>query len=251
MDKQTAAKQLLQAGAFFVAYAQATNMPYVTCDEESFDDEVHFFAAEEDEKNFAKSKRDEKIMIMGMKVPKSEYTSFFSVLYAMGIDTIDFYIDGEHVKLEMDQIVTFNMDKLPEEKRPLLNQSLQLSGLYFMQELRMPVENDQRNKEKLKALEEEVIANLRRSDILMAVEPAENRFNIPCMKNREQKPFQPFFTDSMEAEKFTKGKKLQLLRIKFMDLSKYLLKEVDGFAINPLGFNLILSKEQIENLTRQ
>lgn len=251
MDKQTAAKQLLQGEAFFVAYAQATNMPYITCDEESFEDEVHFFAAEEDEKEFAKSKRDEKIMLMGMKVPKTEYISFFSMLYAVGIDTIDFYVSGEHVKLEMSQLVTFNMDKLSEEKRPLVNQSLQLSGLYFMQELRRPIENEQRDKQRLRTLEEEVIVNLRRSDVLMAVEPEENRFNIPCMKNREQKPFQPFFTDSMEAEKFTKGKNLKLLRIKFMDLPKYLLKEVEGFAINPLGFNLLLSREQIANLTKQ
>lgn len=249
MDKQTAAKQLLQAEAFFVAYAQATNMPYITCDEESYNDEVWFFEKEEDEKDFALKKRDEKIMIMGMKVPNNEYTSFFSMLYAIGIDGINFYIGGETVKLEMDKLITFDMDKLPEEKRPLINQPLQISGLYFMQELRKPIKNEE--KQNLKSMEEEVIVNLRRADILMAVEPAENKFNIPCIRNREQKSFQPFFTDSMEAEKFAKGKKLKLIRIKFMDLPKYLLKEVEGFAINPLGFNLILSREQIENLTKQ
>lgn len=248
MDKQTAVKRLLQSEAFFVAYAHATNMPYVTCDEESYNDEVWFFEKEEDEKAFALKKRDEKILIMGMKVPKQEYTSFFSVLYAMGIDDVNFYVGQENVKIELDQIVTFNMEKLPEDRRPLINQQLQLSGLYFMQELRKPVKNEE--KQNLKAMEEEVIVNLRRADILMAVEPAENRFNIPCIRNREQKSYQPFFTDSMEAEKFTKGKNLKLLRIKFMDLSKYLLKEVAGFAINPLGFNLLLSREQIERLTK-
>lgn len=117
---------------------------------------------------------------------------------------------AEHVKLEMSQLVTFNMDKLSEEKRPLVNQSLQLSGLYFRQELRRPIEKTERQTE-TKDFRGRSHCELRRSDVLMAVEPEENRFNIPCMKNREQKPFQPFFTDSMEAEKFTKGKNLKLL----------------------------------------
>ena len=86
----------------------------------------------------------------------------------------------------------------------------------------------------------------------MAVDSAqEGKVNIPCIRNKEQKAFQPFFSDTMEAEKFIKGKKLRLLRVKFMDLSKYLIDAVDGYAINPLGFNLLLTKEQIEKLTKQ
>lgn len=249
MDKQTAMKLLLQPEAFYVAYAQATNMPYITCDEESFDDEVWIFATEDEEKAFAKSKHSENIYLMGMKVPKPQFQSFFSLLYAIGIDTMVFNSGGDSAKLALHDIITFDMEKLPEQRRPLINQSLQLSGLYFMQELRKPVKNEE--KKNLREMEEEVIVNLRRSEILMAVEPGEGKVNIPCIRNKEQKSFQPFFTDSMEAEKFTKGKNLRLLRIKFMDLSKYLLKEVDAFAINPLGFNLLLTREQIQSLTRK
>ena len=43
MDKDTAIKKMLQPQEFFVAYAQATNMPYISCDEETMEDEVWGF----------------------------------------------------------------------------------------------------------------------------------------------------------------------------------------------------------------
>lgn len=250
MDKDTAIKKMLQPQEFFVAYAQATNMPYISCDEETMEDEVWVFASEDDEKAFAKKMQELHMYLTGMKVPKNQYQTFFSVLYAMGVDAFVFNEGEASARFRLDDIIRFDMNKLPENKRPLMNQPLQLSGLYFMQELRRP--QQYRDQKKINALEEEVIANLRKADILMAVDSAqEGKVNIPCIRNKEQKAFQPFFSDTMEAEKFIKGKKLRLLRVKFMDLSKYLIDAVDGYAINPLGFNLLLTKEQIEKLTKQ
>lgn len=53
-------------------------------------------------------------------------------------------------------------------KRPLINPTLQLSGIYFMQELRRPVEKEEHKN--LRALEEELIANLKKSHFLVAME---------------------------------------------------------------------------------
>ena len=50
------------------------------------------------------------------------------------------------------------MSKIEPAKRPLLNPTLELSGIYFMQELRRPVEKDQHGN--LRELEEELIVNL-------------------------------------------------------------------------------------------
>lgn len=39
----------------FVAYSQATRLPYVTCDEETFNDQARIFATEEETKNMVNS----------------------------------------------------------------------------------------------------------------------------------------------------------------------------------------------------
>ena len=38
----------------FVAYSQATKLPYVTCDEETFNDQARIFATEEEIKEYGK-----------------------------------------------------------------------------------------------------------------------------------------------------------------------------------------------------
>ena len=64
-------------------------------------------------------------------------------------------------------------NKLPEKQRPILNPQLQLSAIYFLQELRKPgVEPD---KEALKELEEEMSVDLVKSTYLMPVEVRKRR----------------------------------------------------------------------------
>ena len=45
----------------FVAYSQATKLPYVTCDDETFNDQVRIFATEEEIKEYD-SKRAPKLL---------------------------------------------------------------------------------------------------------------------------------------------------------------------------------------------
>ena len=54
----------------FVAYSQATRLPYVTCDEETFNDQARIFATEEEIKEYGKQLLEDKILLMGMKYEK-------------------------------------------------------------------------------------------------------------------------------------------------------------------------------------
>ena len=56
ISEQDAIKELQTRDAVFVAYSQATKLPYVICDEESFNDQVWVFATEEEIKAFGKKK---------------------------------------------------------------------------------------------------------------------------------------------------------------------------------------------------
>ena len=81
------------------------------------------------------------------------------------VDTFDrnFQFQVERVSIAKQA----DMSKIEPAKRPLLNPTLELSGIYFMQELRRPVEKDQHGN--LRELEEELIVNLKKSEYLVAM----------------------------------------------------------------------------------
>ena len=79
----------------FVAYSQATKLPYVTCDEETFNDQARIFATEEEIKEYGKQLLEDKILLMGMKYEKKDYPRLYGTLYAIGVNSV-LWIDGEN-----------------------------------------------------------------------------------------------------------------------------------------------------------
>ena len=71
---------------------------------------------------------------------------------------------------------------------------------------------------------------------------------IPYLKNKEGQILQPVFSDVMEFEKFAKGKKLRLAKIPFNKLPEILINQAEAMVFNPMGFNLILNKEQFKKI---
>ena len=138
---------------------------------------------------------------------------------------------------------------LEPSKRPLLNPTLQLSGIYFMQELRRPVEKDAHRD--LRELEEEVLVNLRKSEYLIGMEVSEEdpkKINIPYLKDKQERILQPVFSDVMEFEKFAKGRKMRIAKIPFAKLPEVMMEQAQACVINPMGFNLVLNKEQLKKI---
>ena len=248
ISEQDAIKELQTRDAIFVAYSQATKLPYVICDEESFNDQVWVFATEEEIKEFGKKKLGEKILLMGMKYEKKDYPRFYGTLYAIGVNSV-VWVDGEN-KAEVDLTSIArqaDFSQLEPKKQPLFNSTLQLSGIYFMQELRRPIKKEERTAN-LREMEEELIVNLRKSEFLiaMATDPEEpKKVNIPYLKNKEGDILQPAFTDVMEFDKFARGKKLRAAKVPFAKLPGLLIGQAKAFVINPMGFNLILDREQL------
>ena len=79
ISEQDAIKELQTRDAIFVAYSQATKLPYVICDQESFNDQVWVFATEEEIKAFGKKKLEDKILLMGMKYENKDFHQDFLV----------------------------------------------------------------------------------------------------------------------------------------------------------------------------
>ena len=206
------------------------------------------FATEEEIKEFGKKKLGEKILLMGMKYEKKDYPRFYGTLYAIGVNSV-VWVDGEN-KAEVDLTSIArqaDFSQLEPKKQPLFNSTLQLSGIYFMQELRRPIKKEERTVN-MREMEEELIVNLKKSEFLvaMATDPEEpKKVNIPYLKNKEGDILQPAFTDVMEFDKFARGKKLRAAKVPFAKLPGLLIGQAKAFVINPMGFNLILDREQL------
>ena len=247
ISKEEAIKELQTREMVYVAYSQATKLPYVKCDEESYNDQAWIFSTEEQIKEFGKQLLEDKILLMGMRYAKKDYPRLYGTFYAIGINSV-VWVDGEDkIEIDLPDIAKqADLSKLEPAQRPLLNPTLQLSGIYFMQELRRPVEKEQHGN--IRELEEELIVNLRKSEFLLAMDvDPENpkKINIPYLKNKKDEILQPVFTDVMELEKFTKGRKLRIAKVPFNKLPDLMIQQAIAYAVNPMGFNLILTKEQM------
>lgn len=247
---EEAVKELQARETVFVAYAQTTRLPYVTCGEETYNDQVWFFADEESVKEFGKKKLEEKVLLMGMKYEKKDFPKMYGLMFAIGANSVIWNNGTEEIEIDLERIVRKpDLSQVEPAKRPLINSTLQLSGIYFMQELRRPVAKEEHKN--LRELEEELIVNLKKSQFLIAMEvDKENpkKINVPYLKNKEGQILQPVFSDVMEYEKFARGKKFRLAKIPFAKLPEILNTQAEAMVFNPLGFNLILNKEQFKKI---
>ena len=133
-------------------------------------------------------------------------------------------------------MVRKNPDELPEGKKLIENPALHLTAIYFMQEMRRQ-ENPQPVGE-LKDLQEELLAHYSRSSLIIAVQ--EDR-QVPVLKLKNGDIYQPVFTDLLEMQKFTKGKKVRTSVIAAEKIPDILVGETKGVVINPMGVNVQLN----------
>jgi hypothetical protein len=250
ISKEHVVRALKSREQFFVAYAQATKLPYVTCDEESFNDQAWIFSAEEEVKAFGQKLLEEKIPLVGMRFEKKNFPQLYGILYGIGVNSIVWNENGEQMEVDLEEIARQpDLSKVEKEKRPLFNPTLQLSGIYFLQELRRPVKNEERRN--MRELEEELIANIRKAEYLMCIDVNKEdggKVNVPFLKDKKGHILQPVFTDVIELQKFMKNKKMRVLKIPFSKLSDLLIEQAEAVVMNPMGFNLVLNKEQIKKM---
>ena len=99
--------------------------------------------------------------------------------------------------------------------------------------------------------------NLVKSKYLMPVDVQKNEdgkenIRLIYVQNKQGERFQPIFSDTGELMKHYKNKdqKHRLIQISFEQLPAHMIKDVQGYVLNPEGINLILKKEQIDVLLK-
>ncbi len=261
VDKSFFVKSIQRKKEMIVAYCGYTNMPFVQCDPESYNDQVWIFDTEELLQEFARPFTEKKILLRGVKYLNKDFLGFFSLLHAIGVNELVFVSQTGRQFLDLDDLVKKpDYSKLPPEKQPIFNPQLQLTGLYFMQEMSRPVPLEE--KSGLQEMEEELAANLVKSRYILPVEllpgpesDAEKfknrKYRIPILKNKDGNVLQPLFTDMAELAKFNKGNQFKALVVPFGQLIRLLVKDSRGFVLNPAGFHIAMPKELLEGLQKR
>ncbi len=261
VDKRFLIKSVQKKNEMIVAYCAYTNMPFVICDPESYNDQVWIFDNEPLLQEFAKEYTQKKILLKGIKYENKNFLGFFSMLYQIGVNELVFVTEGGKESLELEELVKKpDFSKLPKEKQPVTNPQLQLTGLYFMQEASRPIPNEE--KTVLKDLEEELAVNLVKAKYIVPIEMlegAENdleklknkKYRLPILKNKQEDVLQPVFTDPTEFAKFNRENKFKALAMPFDQLSKLAVKEAKGFILNPGGFHLVMPKALLDGLAKR
>lgn len=242
-----------------IPFSLATNMPFVTCDEDTFNDQSWLFTSLDSLKEFAKKYAEQKMVFRDVVVKKENFKDLFVDFYSMGVNEVVFCEEKNQYKLELSDIIKFqDVSALPPNQRPLVNQELQLSTIYFLQEVRKP--GSEPDKTKLEPLAEEMYANLAKSHFLlpvMAVETEEKKEKLlfPIITDKKGNKFQPIFSDHNQYKKYARKSKpeknIRILLVDINGLQKYLSDQTQGYMLNPDGYCHVLNLQQLKFISER
>lgn len=232
--------KLRNVEAIFVPMSDCTRMPFVVCNQETYDDEVYVFFNEEGAKKECGKIAAQQNPMHLLKIEHKFLLSFYASLMPMGVNAIviDKGTEGEMV-IQLSDLINRKDNGTDAQGRPIVeNQELTLTALYFMQKLR--AKKDLQVTEELKELQEEMLAHYSRGRYIVAFQ--ENH-GVAILKQKDGKVLQPLFTDVQEFLKFQniqKDTKFRTAVIEAQKIPEVLAKEAAGVVVNPFSINLQL-----------
>lgn len=256
MTLESVIREFPQMEECFVIVSQLTRKPYVVCDKETFDDEIYLYAEEAEAVAHATRLNEDKRPSRVLKVLKSETLLMLNDIATYGVNSIIFQKKGEVVHIPLDRLIRRpDISKLPEDKKPVENPSLQLSMIYFFQEVRRVREN-QNNIAPFKDLEEEMLVNMVRGKFLIPLKTIEQDGKkvdqMVFVKMPTGAAMMPIFSDGTEYRQFKGKEDFKLVVMKFENLSSIPMpEECKGIVINPSGVSVPILKEMIPRFVSQ
>ena len=99
----------------------ATRLPFVFCDEETFDDEVFLYYRAEDAKEKAEELQEKKYASAVVKLEDKQLLAFYTSLYTMGVNCLAVNSGTDtQINIQLSDLVTRRKpEDLPEGKQPV------------------------------------------------------------------------------------------------------------------------------------
>ena len=101
VDNRFLIKKFEQFEEIFVLFSQTTKLPFIECDEETFDDQIFVFTEEERVKEAGQKYVKEKIALMAVKIPQAQIKAFLSGLYSVGVNALMVQDEGAPARAEL------------------------------------------------------------------------------------------------------------------------------------------------------
>lgn len=236
-NKQETLTMLRTSEVIYTLISRCSNMPYVLCDPETYDDQILIFFQEDKAKEEAKRLLEAGDPVQVVKLENRMLLNFYTCLYPMGVNCMLVNRGTtDEIAVQLDDLITRpGKDKMPEGQVMVENPELHLTAIYFVQGLRKNPEGTMT--EELEALNEEMTAHFRKGTYIVAVEDGKG---IPVLQQKGGLVYQPIFTDFPEFTKFNKEKKFRAVVVESSKLADILTGEAAGIAINPFGVNVLL-----------
>ena len=237
VTKQETLAALRNPGELYVIMSAVTRLPFVKCDEETYDDEIFLYYRADDAKEKARELAKEKYMAAVVKLEEKQFLPFYTSLYTIGVNclAVNHGTDTQISVQLSDLVIRKNPDQLPEGKKLVENPALHLTAIYFMQEMRR--QEKPQPTEELKELQEELLAHYSKGTFIIAIQEDKQ---IPVLKQKNGDIYQPVFTDMLEIQKFAKGQKMRTAVIPAAKIPDILVGAAKGVVINPMGVNVQL-----------
>ena len=222
VTKQETLAALRTPGELYVIMSGATRLPFVFCDEETFDDEIFLYYRADDAKEKAKELQGKRYASAVVKLEDKQLLAFYTSLYTMGVNclAVNSGTDTEISIQLSDLVIRRKPEELPEGKRPVENPALHLTAIYFMQEMRRQAEPQPT--EELNKLQEELLAHYGKGTFVAAVR---EDGQVPILKQKDGSIYQPLFTDMLEFQKFARGEKMKMAVIPAAKIPEILVGE--------------------------
>ena len=251
----------------YILFSAHTHLPFIECDGETYDDQIYVFPTEEKIQAFAKTFSGRKIPLRAVRIPQKLLKSFFTSLYQYGVSAVILQDEGEPMRIPLSDLAQKpDIEKLRASRVPGANPELQLTGIYFAQELYRPAERTDQEKALLRDLEEEMVHNMFQSRFIIAFdvtdlpdgeaaapEGEKPQTRMPMIRLKDGKLFLPIYTEMSEFRRFTakEKKKMRLVTVPFADLLRLLPGGCSGYVFNPSGFNLLMTRQQLQKILQR
>ncbi len=222
---------------FFVVMSACTKLPYIVCDEETYDDEVLLYFDETEVRAEFERLMGEHIPVNVTKLTTKQMLFFFTSLFTMGVNALLVHHNGEKTIVQITDIVKKKeKDQMPEGANWVENPELHLCALYLAQTLRAPAKED--ITEKVREMQEELTAFFRQGRFIFGL--LQEGQGTPLVKLKDGKVYQPMFTDVLEFQRFNKENKFRPVIVDGANLQKVLPKEANGIILNMMSVALPL-----------
>lgn len=231
-------KRLTNAeGEFYVVMSLCTKLPYIVCDEETYDDEILLYFTEEEVKAEFERLNSLRIPVNVTKLKTPQMMFFFTSLFTMGVNAMLLNLNGEKTIVQLTEIVKKKeKEDMPEGSNWVENPELHLTAIYMAQLLRTPTKEN--ITEKLRELQEELTDCFRKGKFIFGMEKEGQ--GTPLVKLKDEKTYQPIFTDVLEFQRFNKENKFRPVVVEGANLQKVLPKQAQGVVLNMMSVALPL-----------